>query len=51
MFAVGTKETFEVKRNMAASPEFSDVHLFGDLKGVIDLDSKVSNGALDLGMV
>jgi len=35
---------------MSASPSFSDVYLLGDFERVVDLNSNMSNGALDLGV-
>jgi hypothetical protein len=33
---------------MPALAPISDVHLFGDIQGVVDFDAKIANGAFDL---
>tara|TARA_B100000029_G_scaffold219562_1_gene217270 strand:+ start:577 stop:753 length:177 start_codon:yes stop_codon:yes gene_type:complete len=35
---------------MSAPPPVSDISLFSQLQRVIDLDTEISDGALDLGM-
>ena len=37
-------------QSVSALPQFSDLDLFGNRKGIVDLDAEVSHGALDLGM-
>jgi hypothetical protein len=35
---------------MSALPQRSDIHLFGDGKGIINLDTEIPGGALNLAM-
>src|SRR5579864_6806297 len=48
MTAIGTTPTIEKAQSPSALPCKSDVNLFRYGKGVIDFDSKIANGALDL---
>jgi hypothetical protein len=44
------KLKFDVGQSVPALPINSDIHLFGSFEGVVDLNSEVSDGALNFGM-
>lgn len=46
--AVSNTLLFGTRQSPALCPCVSDVDFLGDLDGVIDLDAKVADGALDL---
>ena len=50
MSAFGTKQTSFDGQSMSALPGYSDINLFSYRQGIIDLDTEVMKGALDLCM-
>lgn len=50
MSADGTTLTLREGQSVSALPQKSDVNLLGNSKGVIDLDIKVADGALNFRM-
>ena len=46
MSLVGYFQPFESGRSTSAPPPASDINLFGEVEGIIDLYAQVSDGAL-----